>query len=56
MSDRIPEEQLLAARLRFKRRVAALLLQVLAESGELATDIDKRTGSKGVPSNASSWR
>lgn len=42
----IPLEELKAARLRMKRRVAALIIQALAESGMSYAEVEIRIGEK----------
>jgi len=44
--DPIPEAELIAARLRMQRRVAALIVSALAESGLSYEDVDARLGNK----------
>jgi len=44
MVERIPEEVLEAARLRFKRRLASMLLRALAEAGISTQETEDRIG------------
>ena len=44
MTDRIPREVLAAARLRFKRRCAAVICALLADSGCSEEEIEARLG------------
>jgi cyanate lyase len=44
--ERIPEETLAAARLKLKRRLAALIIQVMAETGMTYEDIEARIGER----------
>lgn len=45
-TDPIPEAELIAARLRMQRRIAALVVSALAESGVSYDELDARLGNK----------